>query len=88
MNSGNCVDTNIREFSPMVYVAGIFGFVCGFFAGQMLLLFLLRDYSKKEILEMLRQPGKKFKYGLLNWGIATANALFFIYLYNNYLASH
>lgn len=72
----------------MVYLAGIFGLVCGFFAGQVLLLFLLRNYSKKEVLAMLKDPAKKFKYGLLNWGVAAASAALFVYIYNNHIAGH
>ncbi len=72
----------------MVYLVGIIGFICGFFAGQMLLLWLLRDYSKQEILALMKEPGQKFKYGLLNWALAAAGAASFVYIYNNYWPGH
>lgn len=72
----------------MVYLVGITGFICGFFAGQMLLLWLLRDYSKQEILELMKEPGQKFKYGMLNWAVAALGAFLLVYIYNNYWAGH
>lgn len=70
----------------MVYLVGTFGFICGFFAGQALLLWLLRDYSKREILALMEEPAQKFKYGMLNWAMAGLGAGLLIYVYNNYLA--
>ena len=66
----------------MVYVAGILGFILGFFAGQMLLLKLLANRSNKDI---LNDKTARLTYGLLNWIIAGVGAYVFVFLYNYYL---
>lgn len=68
----------------MVYLAGIAGLVCGFFFGQTVLGWLLRDYSKQELLEMMNDPAKRRKYGLLNWLFAIMGSALFVYIYNQY----
>lgn len=65
----------------MVYVAGVIGFIGGFFAGQMLLMFLLRDVSKEDL---LNDPYIKVKYGLLNWIIAILGCYCTIWTYQRY----
>ncbi len=68
----------------MVYLAGILGLICGFFAGQTALGWLLRDYSKQQILELMKDPAKRRKYGLLNWLVAVMGSVLFVYIYNQY----
>jgi len=65
----------------MVYVAGIIGFIGGFVAGQMLLLFLLRNVSKEDL---LNDPYIKMKYGILNWVIAIMGSYSTVWMYQRY----
>lgn len=65
----------------MVYVAGVIGFIGGFVAGQMLLLFLLRNVSKEDL---LNDPYIKVKYGLMNWIIAILGCYSTIWMYQRY----
>ena len=65
----------------MVYVAGVIGFIGGFVAGQMLLMFLLRNVSKEDL---LNDPYIKVKYGLLNWIIAILGCYSTIWMYQRY----
>jgi len=67
----------------MVYVVGIIGFILGFIAGQALLLVLLKDLPKKD---MLHNKNIHWKYGLLNWGIAVTGSCCFVFFYQMYLA--
>ncbi len=62
----------------MVYIAGIAGFIFGFFIGLMLLSFLLRD-TKKE--DLLNNPYIKWKYGILNWIIAILGSYVAVIIY-------
>lgn len=65
----------------MVYGIGILGFIAGFIAGQMLLYFMLRHKSREEL---LNDPYIKWKYGLLNWGVAALGAYAFVTVYQEY----
>lgn len=65
----------------MVYVAGIIGFIGGFFAGQMLLYFMLRHRSREDL---LNDKSLKWKYGLINWGVAALGAYSFAEAYKLY----
>ena len=65
----------------MVYIVGFIGLVSGFFAGQLVLLHLLRQRSNKEI---LTDRSIRWTYGLLNWIIAGAGAYAAVLLYNIY----
>ncbi len=65
----------------MVYIIGILGLLTGFFAGQVLLLYLLRHRSNREILS---DKSIKMTYGLLNWAIAAAGAYAAVMLYKIY----
>tara|TARA_R110001592_G_scaffold29350_13_gene106695 strand:- start:179 stop:382 length:204 start_codon:yes stop_codon:yes gene_type:complete len=65
----------------MVYVVGIVGFIFGFVAGQMFLLFLLRDVSKEDL---LNDPYIKMKYGILNWVIAISGSCSAVLVYDRY----
>ncbi len=65
----------------MVYIAGIIGFIGGFVAGQMLLMFLLRDVSKEDL---LNDPYIKMKYGILNWIIAIMGSYSTVFMYQRY----
>ncbi len=64
----------------MVYGVGIFGFIGGFCAGQMLLMFLLRHKSNADL---TRDKSLKI-YGLLNWLVAGLGAAAMVTLYNHY----
>ncbi len=66
----------------MVYVLGLIGFIVGFGAGQMLLHFLLRHKTKEEL---LNDDSLKWKYGLVNWGMAALGAYAFVQTYKEYL---
>ena len=64
----------------MVYIVGIIGFIGGFCAGQLLLMFMLRHKSNSDLLgdKSLRV------YGLLNWLMAGLGASAGITLYHHY----
>lgn len=66
----------------MVYGIGILGFIAGFIAGQMLLYFMLRHKTREEL---LTDPYIKWKYGLINWGMAALGSYSFIQLYKEYM---
>lgn len=66
----------------MVYVVGLIGFVFGFLAGQMVLLFLL---SQRTNVELKTDPRLKI-YGLLNWLVAGAGSILFVAIYNQYFS--
>jgi hypothetical protein len=65
----------------MSWVVGIIGFIVGFAAGQMLLLHMLKDRSREELLS---DRNLKWKYGTFNWLIAIATCLSFLALYRYY----
>lgn len=68
----------------MVYLVGLADFIGGFVIGQLLLSFLLRDYSNEEILELMKDPIAKTRYGMINWLTAFVSALICVWAYNNY----
>ncbi|MCB9987900.1 MAG: hypothetical protein H6868_01045 [Rhodospirillales bacterium] len=78
------VPGTISEKNTMVYLVAILGFVCGFFAGQLILMNALREYSKEEILEMMKDPVSRLKYGMLNWLLAVLGTISFVMIYNHY----
>ena len=65
----------------MVYVAGTIGLIAGFMLGLMVLSFLLRDVSKEDL---LNDPYIKWKYGMLNWGIAILCSYGAVLMYQRY----
>lgn len=65
----------------MVYLFGISGFVIGFMVGLLVIHFLLRHKSKRELLE---DDSLKWKFGLLNWGLAILGCYVFIQMYEEY----
>ena len=65
----------------MVYIIGIVGFIGGFIAGQLLLHFMLRHKSAKELVS---DRSLKWTYGLLNWLIAALGAYSFVEIYHRY----
>lgn len=65
----------------MVYLVGFIGFVCGFAAGLMVLHFLLRHRSRRELVS---DDSLKWKFGLLCWGIAVLGAYSFVQMYGAY----
>ena len=67
----------------MIYVIGFIGFVCGFALGQIILMGLLKNRSRDELLN----NSNLRVYGLLNWFVAAASAYAFIQVYSLYFAS-
>ncbi len=67
----------------MVYLFGGIGFFLGFFAGQLLLLRLLKDRSREDL---LKDSSLKWTYGLLNWMTAGLGAWLGVTIYTLYLA--
>lgn len=65
----------------MEWVVGIVGFIVGFGAGQMLLLKLLKDRSRQEL---LHDKQLHWTYGLLNWGVAVGMCLLALWMYRYY----
>ncbi len=65
----------------MVWVAGIFGFIAGFAGGQMLLLRLLKDKTRDEL---LNDRSLRWRYGVFNWMIAAGTCVLAIGLYRYY----
>lgn len=65
----------------MVYVAGVVGFIGGFMCGLMLLYFLLRNVRQESL---MNDPYIKWKYGILNWGIAILGAYAAVSMYEKY----
>jgi hypothetical protein len=68
----------------MVYLIGIIGFIIGFFVGQMLLIYILRDsnLSNKDLME---DAALRWKYGSLNWFVSVAFAAGFVWMYKQYI---
>ena len=66
----------------MVYVIGTIGFFSGFACGLLLLHFMLRHKTNEEI---LNDPYIKWKYGIINWGMAALGAYAFLKAYDEYL---
>lgn len=65
----------------MIYVIGVIGFIGGFALGQMILLFLLRNVSREEL---LNDPYLRWKYGTLNWLVAILSCYVMIRMYEYY----
>jgi hypothetical protein len=65
----------------MVYLIGILGFIGGFVFGQIVLHYLLRDKTRQEL---LNDKYLKWKFGLLNWGLAALGSYSFILVYRVY----
>lgn len=66
----------------MVYLFAIIGFFVGFAFGLMVLGFVLRHKSTKEL---LHDDSLKWTFGLLNWAIAVAGAYIFVKFYQEYV---
>lgn len=64
----------------MVYVVGVIGFIGGFCAGQMMLLFLLRHKTTEQL---KTDPTLKI-YGFLNWIVAGLGTAAFVGIYRIY----
>lgn len=79
----SCLNTDLKN--TMIYIIGFAGFIGGFIAGQLLLSYLLRDYSKAEILELMKEPAAKTRYGMVNWLTALFGALACIWFYMKFL---
>lgn len=65
----------------MIYVFGILGFIGGFGLGQILLYFLLRQYSREQL---LHDKNLRWTYGILNWLIAALGSYSFVVVYQQY----
>jgi hypothetical protein len=70
-----------QETDRMVWLAGIIGLLAGFAAGQVILMRLLKDKSRHEL---LNDKDLRWKYGLFNWLIAAGTCLIAIGLYRYY----
>ena len=68
----------------MVYLIGFGGFVSGFCVGQMVLAWLLRERSKQEILDLMKDGHARLKYGMLNWAMAAMGAFTFVETYRRW----
>ena len=66
----------------MIYGVGLFGFLAGFVLGQMILMVLLRDRQKEELLE---NKALQRKYGTLNWTIALLSMASALYVYTRWV---
>jgi hypothetical protein len=64
----------------MIFFVAFLGLVIGFLTGQLILVRLLKGYTKDELLN----NKKLHKYGLLNWVIALAISWFSTWLYSYY----
>lgn len=53
----------------MSWVVGILGFIGGFVLGQYILMRMLKDRSREEL---IRDKSLHWRYGLLNWAVAAA----------------
>jgi len=69
----------------MIYLIGIAGLVIGFFIGQLWLSYLLRAYSRQEILALMEDKSIRMKYGLLNWMVAAGGCGLFILAYKYFI---
>lgn len=67
----------------MVYLIGVTGFAAGFFAGQMLLIYLLRDSGVSNE-ELQKDKALRFKYGIMNWLVAGLGSVLFVWIYKRY----
>lgn len=65
----------------MIYVVGTIGFIAGFFLGQLILLRILKNVPREELLQ---NKSNHWKYGLLNWVIAIITAAGAVHLYKIY----
>jgi hypothetical protein len=65
----------------MEWVVGIVGLLVGFGFGQWILLRLLKDRSKYDL---LNDKSLRWKYGLLGWAIAGATCAVFLWLYGHW----
>lgn len=66
----------------MIYLAGLGGLIGGFMAGQLVLLFLLRHRSRRDLLE---DRSLRWTYGLINWVIALMGLWVAVSLYERYV---
>ena len=69
------------KIGSMIYFVGTFGFICGFFFGQLLLLKILKNVSHDEL---LNNKALQWKYGSLNWLVAVLTAACAVWLYSYY----
>ncbi len=65
----------------MVYIAGFIGFIGGFALGLFLLGLMLKERTKREL---LNDGSLKWRYGLFNWLIAGLGAYCAVLLYRLY----
>lgn len=65
----------------MVYFIGFVGLALGFALGQLLLAYLLKDYTKQQLLE---DRDLRVKYGVINWFLALLGCVASVWMYQNY----
>lgn len=73
----------IEQNEIMVYVIGLLGFIGGFLAGQFILLKMLKDRSKDDL---MNNKSLHVTFGLLNWAIAGIGAYLCVTLYQIYFS--
>ena len=56
----------------MEWIVGIVGFIAGFGAGQLMLLRMLKDKTREELLS---DKSLKMRYGMFNWLVAIGTCL-------------
>lgn len=67
----------------MIYLIGILGFIGGFSLGVMLIGFILRQRSKKELME---NKSFRWTYGVLVWIVAAFGAWAAVTVYSQYFS--
>lgn len=65
----------------MIWLAGVAGLVGGFMAGQLLLMFLLRHKSNRDILS---DRSVRWVYGLINWAVTALGVWVAVSMYARY----
>jgi hypothetical protein len=68
----------------MIYAVAIAGFIMGFLFGQLLLSHMLRGYNRQQIIDLMKDKGARFKYGMTNWGMAVLWTIAFVKIYRVY----
>lgn len=71
----------LGKIQLMIWLVGIVGFISGFAAGQMILLRLLKDRTRDELLS---DRSLRWRYGLFNWLIAIGTCVCAIITYRHY----
>lgn len=68
----------------MVYIIGILGFIGGFIIGQYILLQMLKNRSREEL---LNDTSLRYTYGILNWIVAGIGSYLCVTAYKMFFMS-